>query len=85
MIIALDYDGTYTRDPALWDRFIVDCKLAKHEIICITMRYPKEEISLIIPVYYTSRKAKLVWAQANNIKVDIWIDDQPALLFNGAT
>lgn len=26
MKLALDYDGTYTAEPALWDRFIADVK-----------------------------------------------------------
>lgn len=38
MIIALDYDGTYTRDPDLWDRFIADCQRHSHIVICVTQR-----------------------------------------------
>lgn len=89
MIIALDYDKTYTADPILWDEFIGCCRLAKHEVICLTMRYPSESIldgpaQWGCPIYYTSRKAKLIWAKQNNIHVDIWIDDNPAWLFDDA-
>jgi hypothetical protein len=38
MTIALDYDGTYTRDPDLWDRFITDCSKSGHLVICVTQR-----------------------------------------------
>ena len=31
MRIALDYDGTYTADPDLWDKFINSCR-DKHDV-----------------------------------------------------
>lgn len=86
MIIALDYDKTYTADPHMWDIFISVAKERGHKVICITMRYPNEliEIQNIDKIHYTSRKAKLVWAKQNDIKVDIWIDDKPGWLFDDA-
>jgi hypothetical protein len=90
MIIALDYDKTYTADPSLWDKFINDCKDKGHTVICITMRKPilAEEIDRTIfavdRLYYTSRKAKMVYAKLNRIDVDIWIDDKPGWLFDDA-
>lgn len=33
MIIALDYDGTYTEDPDLWNKFLEDSK--KEDILFI--------------------------------------------------
>lgn len=82
MLIALDYDQTYTTDPALWDEFINRCISRGHEVICITLRYPKEAIAdLPIPIHYTSRKAKSDFCKVNSIKVDIWIDDKPAYIF----
>jgi hypothetical protein len=85
MLIALDYDGTYTKDKMLWDFFIERAKKNGHEIICFTMRYP-DEVALKIPcqVVYTSRKAKLKFARDNGYNVDIWIDDRPAWLFEDA-
>lgn len=38
MTIALDYDGTYTRDPDLWDRFISEARSHGHSVICVTNR-----------------------------------------------
>ncbi len=86
MIIALDYDKTYTADKALWDIFIALAKSKGHRVICITMRFPTETIlDLKCDIYYTERKAKLIWAAKNNIHVDIWIDDNPLWLFEGAS
>lgn len=85
MIIALDYDRTYTADPKLWDEFIKQAIERGHKIVCITMRYPTEPIiNFSERVYYTSRKAKKKWADENSIAVDIWIDDKPAWLFEDA-
>jgi hypothetical protein len=79
MLIALDYDGTYTRDPELWDAFIAHAKERGHEIKIATMRYPTEPIPDIgLEVIYTSRKAKYGCMDAH-----IWIDDQPNFLFSG--
>lgn len=77
MKIALDYDGTYTADPELWDWFIDKLLSRGHEVVCVTMRYPTEPIALTIPVIYTSRKAKYSF-----VPDAIWIDDKPAWLFN---
>ena len=38
MLIALDYDNTYTLDPTFWDGFIVVSKARGHNVIVATMR-----------------------------------------------
>ncbi len=42
MIICIDYDDTYTRDPSLWDSFISNVKHRNHTVICVTMRSESE-------------------------------------------
>jgi hypothetical protein len=76
MKIAIDYDGTYTRDPILWDTFITIATESGHEVVCVTMRHPSEPIQMSCPVLYTCRKAKALYYAA-----DIWIDDKPQWLF----
>jgi len=78
MLIALDYDGTYTEDPVLWDLFISTAKERGHDVKILTMRYPYEPIHMIIDidVIYTSRKAKY-----NFIPANIYIDNEPGRLF----
>lgn len=88
MIIALDYDGTFTVNPSLWAKFVHDCKICNYEVICITMRNSLTElIDIYVPmkVYYTNRQAKMDYCKANNIKVDIWIDDNPGWIFDDAS
>lgn len=77
MLIALDYDGTYTEDPDLWNEFISKAKERGHDVKILTMRYPHEQIDIIgIDVIYTSRKAKY-----NFIPANIYIDNEPGRLF----
>jgi hypothetical protein len=77
MFIALDYDKTYTADPALWDAFIQLAQNRKHTIKIVTMRYPLETIeNAPCEVIYTSRKAK-----AAVVNADIWIDDRPQWIY----
>ena len=77
MLIALDYDKTYTADPVLWDDFIKSAQNRGHEVKIVTMRYPREPIDAApADVIYTSRKAK-----ASYVKADIWIDDRPQWVY----
>ena len=73
MLIALDYDKTYTADSALWDNFVQLAQNRGHVVKIVTMRTPSEPvINPPVEVVYTSRKAKSAVVSA-----DIWIDDSP--------
>lgn len=84
MIIALDYDGTYTADPALWDAFILAAKASGHTVLCVTMRHPSEAIEMPCEVVYTSRKAKVPFTARAGIRVNVWIDDSPHWLLENS-
>jgi len=84
MIIAVDYDDTYTRDPDLWAGFLrVARNLRGHTAICVTCRYEHNERiapsaeELFERVIYTGRKAKKPYLEALGIFPDIWVDDSP--------
>ena len=79
MLIALDHDGTYTRDPELWDCFIAKAKERGHTVKVLTMRFPSEPIQVgDLETVYTSRAPKY-----GVIPADIYIDDMPQFLFQG--
>ena len=92
MLICLDYDGTYTEDPSLWDLFIQAATASGHQVICATMRYEEVEgdtvkISLghlVDKIYFTNRLAKVNWLKERGINPDVWIDDSPFWLLNNA-
>ena len=86
MLIALDYDGTYTADPLLWDGFLQSAKKAGHEIVCATMRHEHEGADVIeslpgILVVFTGRQAKRTFLAERGIFPTIWIDDNPAWIY----
>ena len=87
MIIALDYDGTYTADPVLWDGFIGYAKAAGHTVVMATMRHePEEPIEHEVDcrVIYTGRQAKRAYLAAFGIAPQIWIDDNPFWIYQDA-
>lgn len=89
--ICLDYDGSFTEFPELFDMIIKESSRLKYKVILATMRYPHEEdlflkeINNRISVYYTSRKAKLPYLESMGIEPDLWIDDRPDFILNNAS
>jgi hypothetical protein len=85
MNIALDYDGTYTADPILWDTFARIAISRGHTLTIVTRRSDAQPPELIgaLPVVHTSigttSKAKLPYMPPGTI----WIDDSPCgILFD---
>ena len=89
LVIAIDLDDTYTAAPELFDAFVSKAKFLGHRVICVTARHDNDENREIandirIPVYFTGRQAKQFYMETVwNMKVDIWIDDNPAAILNG--
>ena len=88
MIIALDYDGTFTEDPDLWIEYILDARSRNHRIVIVTLRYASENIPEEIVhsvgggnVFYTGRKAKKPFMAVLGIHPNVWIDDHPQSVF----
>lgn len=84
MQIGLDYDDTYTRDPATWNAVISLLRQAGHKVYVVTWRFPDEctpvHMNLsgyVDGIYPTSRKAKEKFMFAQGICIDVWIDDNP--------
>ena len=91
MTIAIDYDGTYTADPALWCRFIAEAEAAGHRVYIVTCRRDtdenREEVCVeCLPKYrhlFTSLAAKQWYCQQRGISIDVWIDDEPETISRG--
>lgn len=88
MNISLDFDDTYTRDPALWDDFIAKAKDRGHDIRIVTFRKKSmtdpalDRLGSIIPVIFTEYTQKRQFTNDMGWKVDIWIDDSPEFIVN---
>ena len=83
MIIAIDYDRTYSKDPEAWAAVGHLLASAGHEVITLTKRRPDEPINCPWPVHYTSREAKGRYAATRGIMIDVWVDDDPLSIFQG--
>ena len=84
MLIALDYDGTYTADPQLFDNFARMAMQRGHDVVCVTMHYEHEVIPAPfiegVGIIYTGRKSKMKFMADKGIQVNVWIDDMPHMI-----
>jgi hypothetical protein len=90
LIIALDFDDTYTANEKLWQAFILLCAYNKNiEVILCTYRHPVEDYDprfddlkrLGVQCYFTDGKAKKLFLEERGVSVNIWIDDRPKTVY----
>jgi UDP-galactopyranose mutase len=89
MNISLDFDDTYTRDPILWDNFVVNARRHGHKVYVVTMRYKEEGQEVyealaenVDQIIFTGRMAKKPYVEAKGIDISVWIDDNPFAVYN---
>lgn len=87
MIIAIDYDNTYTADPETFNKVIELFKAAGHDVICVTSRDDgvlgvpvRNSIGKLVPVIFAGSKWKREAAKKRGYNVDVWIDDMPGMI-----
>lgn len=88
LTFALDYDDTFTADPALWRAWILLAKSRGHRIVCITGRSETEsqryELETAfgpdVEVYFSDLRPKMECAVANGLHIDVWLDDWPGMI-----
>ena len=91
MIIALDYDETFTRDPVTWMAVMKILRERGHTVIGVTMRYVRESLDMhpgyaeiCDTIYFTARSAKRDFLGDLGVIVDVWIDDAPEFILHSA-
>jgi hypothetical protein len=83
VILALDYDDTFTADPILWEHFINKVKERGHSVTFVTSRgyhhsndynadIKQDAKRLNIDIVFCFGESK-----AAKFKADVWIDDTP--------
>ncbi len=92
MLIGLDFDGTFTRDPEGWISFVQLMKARGHSFVCVTQRPAiglmasevVETLSVsdgpIMPTVFAGNEWKRVGAENLGFKIDVWIDDTPSMI-----
>lgn len=93
--IALDFDGTFDRDPHLWGGLIENARYGGHQVFIVTGREgtdeDRETIAEVLgragvdkaTVLFVNRRSKLDFMREAGIRIDIWIDDDPETLVRG--
>lgn len=91
MNIALDFDDTYTADPTLWNLLIDGCHALGHRLYVVTCRHDTPEnredvrVEYIKPHrhFFTGHAAKKWFMEQRGIKIDVWIENDPATILRG--
>jgi hypothetical protein len=94
LTIAIDYDNTFTADPAMFANFVEQAKSFGYAVYCVTARRNTEEnVDEInaafshwccqMPIIFTELASKTEAMKKRGIEVDIWIDDDPHTLVHG--
>lgn len=86
MIIAIDYDNTYSADPDTFNKVIECFRQGGHTVICITGRSANmgqpvlDSIGKLIPVIFSGPLYKREAAIKHGYMVNVWIDDMPEMV-----
>lgn len=81
MVIAIDYDNTFTDFKEEIKVFVKELKKNGHSVHLVTARDEKtqkiddKDIGIFDLIFYTAGKAK-----ASVVRADIWLDDSPVTL-----
>lgn len=81
MLIALDYDFTFTADPDFWRAVVALGTARGHKFVCVTGRdIPPDfsrEPAIPMRVVCAAGAPKFRAAMRAGFAVDVWIDDAP--------
>lgn len=89
MNIAIDFDETYSCDPAAWDQVIDVFRSRGHNVYIVTMRKadPWESTEVlhyldgkVDGIFFTGRKAKKNFMYDLGIHISVWCDDNPSFI-----
>ena len=94
MRIALDFDETFTKDPAFWIAFIRASEMQRHYVAIVTIRDQDHDginWSSVgmggppCPVIWCDGHPKKEFCEALGQKFDVWIDDNPHSIVHGSS
>jgi hypothetical protein len=90
MLIAIDYDKTWTEDPPLWLAFVEAAWKRGHRVVMVTGRsgwtddMERGRLPVDLPIVYSGSQfgaqLKQRAALAAGFNVDVWIDDMPGTI-----
>jgi hypothetical protein len=92
MILAIDYDDTWTLDPDAWETLVTFFKDRGHTVIVVTNRMNLPQFTEVVQrdvspfvddVIFAGPMPKRIAASNLGYQVDVWIDDFPSAVDYG--
>lgn len=86
MLIAIDFDRTWTEDPELWQAFMLVGRTRGHRFVMVTGRkawsddMARAGLPLDLPIVYAGDEFKQRAAAQAGFNVGVWIDDMPGMI-----
>ena len=87
MLIAIDYDKTWTEDPDFWNQVVCIGRSRDHSFVMVTARskwsddMARSNLPQDLPIVYTGgRELKRKAAFQAGHYVDVWVDDMPGTI-----
>ena len=86
LLIAIDFDQTWTADPELWRDFSLTAISRGHQVVCVTARrntfehrrHLEDRLPEEIKAYFAYDQPKRDYMKlSHDLWPDIWIDDMP--------
>lgn len=85
MLIAIDYDMTWTADRVLWEDFVTLAEARGHEIVVVTWRRTPPVVVLKQRIICCAYRPKREVLKEQGLNPAIWIDDLPLSIDTGYT
>jgi hypothetical protein len=86
MVIAIDYDRTWTADPAGWVQWYYSFTARGHQVIMATGRngwsddMDRSSLPASMPIVFCKGQLKRIACEQAGYNVDVWIDDMPGMI-----
>lgn len=87
MILSIDYDDTYTRDPELWDALARLAMERDHQVWCVSARHQSHMTDAINSIGKVIGAERCVGTNGaakrdhlfkeHGVYADVWVDDMP--------
>lgn len=85
MLVAIDFDRTFTADSESWSTIIGILEQAGHRVICVTGRVEtvdnrlelRNSLPMSVEIIFSGDEPKRVAAFRKGHTVNVWIDDRP--------
>lgn len=85
LLIAVDYDNTYSAAPALWERFAALAAEDGHRVVICTGRAFAPDVATPLPIFCTGGQAKADYLAAEGLRPNVWVDDDPGSITQNDT